>query len=98
MLMQILIKNGTYNDMMTAALIASGAVAVDIDVQIFAMNDAVWAFKKDVVGTDRVVSSQFPAFIEKMAEYRAVMKPYFDAIPMTDEEAEGGARRCSRPS
>ena len=41
----ILIKNGTYNDFMTLSLISSGAVAADMEVRIFAMNDAVWALR-----------------------------------------------------
>jgi len=55
--LSILIKKGTYNDFMTLALLASGAIANDMEVRIFAMNDAVWALKKENVGTDTIVVS-----------------------------------------
>jgi peroxiredoxin family protein len=64
----ILIKGGTYNEFMTLALIASGAVATDFEVRIFAMNDAVWALRKDIVGTDTVVQSHFPSYAEALSD------------------------------
>lgn len=66
--LSILIKSGTYNDFMTMALIASGAVASDFEVRIFAMNDAVWALRKDMVGFDTVVHSNFPPYIDALAD------------------------------
>ena len=65
--LSILIKHGTYNDFMTLALIASGAIASDFEVRIFAMNDAVWALRKDVVGTDTVVVSHIPEYAERLS-------------------------------
>lgn len=67
-LLSILVKSGTYNDMMTLALIASGAIASDFEVRIFAMNDAVWALRKDVVGTDTIVQSHYPEYSEKLSD------------------------------
>lgn len=64
----ILIKNGTYNDFMTLSLISSGAVAADMEVRIFAMNDAVWALRKDMVGTDTAVHSHFPSFASEISK------------------------------
>ena len=66
--LSILIKSGTYNDMMTLALLASGAVASDFEVRIFAMDDAVWALRKEVIGSDNVLHSHFPEYSEKLAE------------------------------
>ena len=64
----ILIKSGTYNDMTTLALITSGAIAMDFEVRIFAMNDAVWAMRKDVIGQDTMIHSHFPEFSGKLAD------------------------------
>lgn len=64
----ILIRGGTYNEFMTLALIASGAIASDFEVRIFAMNDAVWALRKDVVGTDTVVHSHFPTYADALSD------------------------------
>jgi peroxiredoxin family protein len=64
----ILVKGGTYNELMTLALIASGAIASDFEVRIFAMNDAVWALRKDVIGTDTIVQSHFPAYSEALSD------------------------------
>jgi peroxiredoxin family protein len=67
-LMTILIKNGTYNDFMTLALIASGAVAIDMPVRIFAMNDAVWGLKKENVGHDTIVVSHNNDYAHKLSD------------------------------
>ncbi|MHA2250095.1 MAG: DsrE/DsrF/DrsH-like family protein [Candidatus Kariarchaeaceae archaeon] len=64
--LSILIKSGTYNDFMTLALLASGAIASDFEVRIFAMNDAVWALRKDVIGTDVELHSHFPKYKEAL--------------------------------
>ncbi|MFV2015095.1 MAG: DsrE family protein [Candidatus Heimdallarchaeota archaeon] len=66
--LSILIKNGKYNDFMTMSLIASGAIASDMEVRIFAMNDAVWALRKDIVGIDTTVHSHFPSFASEITK------------------------------
>jgi len=66
--LSILIKSGTYNDFMTLSLIASGAIAADYEVRIFAMDDAVYALRKENVGTDTVVHSKFEGFVSNMSE------------------------------
>ena len=73
-ILTILIKSGTYNDFTTLALVTSGAIAVDFEVRIFAMNDAVWALRKDVIGHDTMIHSHFPEFSEKLAEASNVGK------------------------
>ena len=64
--LSILIKSGTYNDFMTLALLISGAIAADFEIRVFAMNDAVWALKKDVIGTDTTLHSHFPGYTEAL--------------------------------
>ncbi len=67
-IINVLIKSGTFNDFTTLALLTSGFVASDFEVRIFAMNDAVYALKKDQVGTDTVVRSHYGEFSEKFSE------------------------------
>ena len=67
----ILVKSGKFDDMNTAALLASGAVANDHEVLMFFMHDAVWALKKDVYQTNRKCHSVFP---EVVSQYEAVDK------------------------
>ena len=67
-ILSILIKRGTYNDFMTLALIASGAVANDMEVRIFAMNDAVWALKKENVGKDTIVVSHDSDYANQLSD------------------------------
>ena len=64
----VLIKSGTFNDFQTLALLTSGFVAADFEVRIFAMNDAVYALRKDQVGTDTIVRSHFPEFSDKFSD------------------------------
>ena len=66
--LSILIKNGTYNDFMTLSLVASGAIVSDMEVRVFAMNDAVFALRKEIVGTDTKVHSHFPSFSEEISK------------------------------
>jgi peroxiredoxin family protein len=72
--MQIIVKTGKYSDWQTAALLASGAIASDFAVTIFAMNEAVWALKKDLLGTDVALESHFKDFETKMVEAISVGK------------------------
>lgn len=64
----ILIKGGRYNDFMTLSLIASGAIAADMEVRVFAMNDAVWGLRKEIVGTDTVIHSHFDDFSSQLSD------------------------------
>ena len=80
--MAILIKNGSYNDFMTLSLIASGAIASDMEVKIFAMNDAVWALQRDRVGKDLQVKSNFPEFTDVLTQSMSEGKvtPWWDLL------------------
>jgi peroxiredoxin family protein len=74
LLMQIVVTKGAYSDWQAAGLLASGAIAADYRVIVFAMNEAVWALRRDVIGTDTVLHSHFPEFQTKMAEGIALGK------------------------
>ncbi|MCY3411873.1 MAG: DsrE family protein [Candidatus Heimdallarchaeota archaeon] len=62
----ILIKSGKFQDFNTLALLTSGFVAADFEVRIFAMDDAVYALKKDQVGKTIKVESDYPEYNEKL--------------------------------
>ena len=85
--MSILVKSGTYNDFMTAALIASGAIASDFEVRMFCMNDAVWGLRKDVVGKDTLIQSHLPAYSEKLSDSlnEGKVVPWWDLLAQLKE-------------
>jgi peroxiredoxin family protein len=95
--LSILVKNGTYNDFMTLSLIASGAVASDMEVRIFAMNDAVWALRKDVVGTDTTVHSHFPSFMGEITKSVSEGKiiPWWELLADLKEMGEMTITACA---
>jgi peroxiredoxin family protein len=66
--MQIVVRGGGYSHWHAAALLASGAVAADFEVTIFALDEGVWALRKDVVGKDLALDSHFQDFETKMTE------------------------------
>lgn len=67
-LMQIVATKGRFSDWEAVALLASGAIAADYAVSIFAMNEAVWGLRKDLVGKDSSVRSSFQDYETKMNE------------------------------
>lgn len=93
----ILIKNGTYNDFMTLSLVASGAVAADMEVRVFAMNDAVWALRKDMVGTDTTVHSHFPSFASEISKSMSEGKiiPWWELLADLKELGELTITACA---
>jgi len=66
--MSILLKSGSYTDFMTMSLIASGAIASDHEVRVFAMNDAVWALQQDRVGKDTEIHTNYSDFSEVISK------------------------------
>lgn len=96
-LLSILIRGGTYNDFMTLALIASGAIASDFEVRIFAMNDAVWGLRKDIVGTDTEVHSHFPKYTGQLADAVKDGKivPWWDLLADLKELGELTITACA---
>ena len=64
----ILMKSGTLADFTTLSMIVSGFVASDFEVKIFCMGDAVYAMKKDQVGTDVMFTSNYPEFADNLTD------------------------------
>ena len=56
-IMSVLINEGSLNKMITLSTIVSGAIVYDMEVRIFAMDEAVWAFRKDRYKNLKVESS-----------------------------------------
>lgn len=86
----ILVKSGTFENMNTAALIASGAVANDHEVEMFFMHDSVWALKKENVETNRTVHSPFPEVVAKVEENdkSGKLQTWFNLFPDLKEIGE----------
>ncbi|MHA2277497.1 MAG: hypothetical protein ACXAC2_17095, partial [Candidatus Kariarchaeaceae archaeon] len=85
------------NDFMTLSLIASGAVAADMEVKIFAMNDAVWALRKDMVGTDTTVHSHYPSFASEITKSMSEGKiiPWWELMADLKEMGEITITACA---
>ncbi len=66
--MQIVVRGGSYSHWHAAALLASGAIAADFEVTVFALDEAVWALRKEAVGRDLALESHFKDFETKMGE------------------------------
>ena len=86
----ILVKSGTFDNLNTAGLIASGAVANDHEVEMFFMHDAVWALKKDVYDKNRTVYSAFPEVTEKIEheDKAGKLQLWYNLIPTLKEIGE----------
>lgn len=64
--MLMLVTKGTYQNFTTMAMLASGAVASDFEVKIFAMEDAVYALKKDVFEQNKSFNSPYDEYNKTM--------------------------------
>lgn len=80
--MVMLVKSGNYTDFMTATMIASGAIANDMEVEIFFMNDAVWALKKENYMNNTTVHSNFLEFAHTIADSlnEGKIKPWWELM------------------
>lgn len=86
----LLIKNGSFENLNTAALIASGAVANDHEVLMFFMHDAVWSLKKDVYLTNKSIHSIYPDVSAKIEEMDKIgkLQVWYNLIPQLKEIGE----------
>ena len=86
----LLVKSGSFENMNTAALIASGAVANDHEVLMFFMHDAVWTLKKDVYQTNRNIHSVYPEVSEKIEQEdkSGKLQNWFMLLPQLKEIGE----------
>ena len=97
-MLSILLSRGSYTDMNLLVTVLSGAVAYDKKVHIFVANDAVWAFRKDRIGTDTAIHSHDPVFAEKFAkglEGGQLIKPWWEQLRDLKEAGDVSIVLCS---
>ena len=70
--MLILIRDGSYQNFATMSMVAAGAVSSDIEVKVFAMEDAVYALKKDQIDKNIKFEKPYP-------EYNSVLQEAVDS-------------------
>lgn len=94
----ILVTSGTYANMTTMSLLASGAIANDMETTIFFMEDSVWALRKDSLGSDTSFHSAFPEVTEKYAEAQKAGKliPWWELVPDLKELGELKVFACAQ--
>lgn len=94
----ILVTSGTYANMTTMSLIASGAIANDMETTIFFMEDAVWAIRKDILGNDTSFHSTFPEVTEKYAAAQQAGKltPWWELLSDLKELGELKTFACAQ--
>ena len=96
--LSILLTKGNYNNMLTLSTIVTGAIVDDYEVKIFAMDDAVWAFKKDAIGTDLEIHSHNPAFksaLEAAQKKEGMIVPWWDMLEDLKDMGEITITLCS---
>lgn len=86
----LLVKNGSFENMNTAALIASGAVANDHEVLMFFMHDSVWSLKKDVYNKNHEIHSVYPEVKAKIEEEdkKGRLQIWYNLLPQLKEIGE----------
>jgi peroxiredoxin family protein len=79
----LLVTKGDYSNMTIMSLLASGAIANDMDTTIFFMEDSVWALRKEELGKDTQMHSPFPEVDEKynQALVEGRMMPWWELLP-----------------
>ncbi len=93
----ILIKSADFLDLTTMAMVASGCVAADIEVVIFAMGDAVGAFRKDTLGKDMKMDTHFTEVADKVMAGidSGKVNPWWELLADLKEFGEISVHVCS---
>ncbi|MHA2232417.1 MAG: DsrE family protein [Candidatus Hodarchaeales archaeon] len=94
----ILVTSGTYANMTTMSLLASGAIANDLEATIFFMEDSVWALRKDALGNDTSFHSTFPEVTEKYAaaQKEGKLVPWWELLPDLKELGDLKVFACAQ--
>jgi len=79
--MVLLVFSGSYDKLVGMSVLVSGAVALDMEVDIYLMLWGAYAFKKDTIGKDMEVS-EHQSLAEKLKEgmEKAGLKPWFESL------------------
>lgn len=83
----LLIKNGSFNNLNTAALIASGCIANDHEILMFFMHDAVWSLKRDNFKNNLQINSIYPEVSAIIIQEikKGTIQVWYDLIPELKE-------------
>jgi peroxiredoxin family protein len=94
----ILVTSGTFANMTTMSLLASGAIANDMETTIFFMEDSVWALRKNSLGSDTSFHSAFPEVTERYAEAQNAGKlvPWWELVPDLKELGDVRVFACAQ--
>lgn len=94
----LLVTKGDYCNMTIMSLLASGAVANEMDTTIFFMEDSVWALRQEGLGKDTQMHSSFPEVDEKynQALVEGRMMPWWDLLPDLRELGEVKVLACGQ--
>ncbi len=94
--MAIVAFSGSPDRMFGMATLCTGAIAQDMEVDIFLMAGAVHAFRKDIAPTDRPFSENDdlrPTVIENAAKLQ--LKPWYEMLAELKEMGELKIHVCS---
>lgn len=94
----ILVTSGTYTNMTTMSLLASGAIAIDLETTIFFMEESVWALRKDALGSDTTFHGAFSAVTEKYAaaQKEGKLVPWWELVADLKELGELKVFACAQ--
>jgi peroxiredoxin family protein len=72
--MSIVLFSGTFDKLLAASILATGAAAMDMDVEIFLTTWGIEAFRKDAYKTNTRISSDFADYGSTMRELMTAKK------------------------
>jgi peroxiredoxin family protein len=94
--MSILLKDGSLNKLVTLGTVASGAVIYDMEVRIFVIDDAVWAFRKDrykKLKTNTTIDGYGEAVLEGIDE--GTVQRWYEQLAELKEIGDVSIHLCS---
>ena len=93
--MSILLQEATLNKFVSLGTMVSGAIVFDMDVHIFVMDEAVWAFRKDRF-MDLKVDSSIPGYEEALLNgiKNGVVKVWHEQLAELKEMGEITINLC----
>ena len=93
--MSILLQEATLNKFVSLGTMVSGAIVFDMDVHIFVMDEAVWAFRKDRY-MDLKVDSSIPGYEEALLNgiKNGVVKVWHEQLAELKEMGEITINLC----
>lgn len=93
----ILLYSGTVDKLLPAAILTSGAVAMDMDVDIFVTFYGIHAFSKEAMRTNKQFSKDFeemvPMITQKLREKN--IPPWFDMLAEAKRSGNVRIHACS---